>query len=126
VKVSTPLIRSTRWAFSRWHWAQRSRVIRGAIQPSVSAGRSDGLNRNRPLSDTETAARPNPVRSYAVIKRADNLRPGDEARIRGEWVNVTGVAPDARDGGRTLSIKAGRAIVARLGPGDLVEVRDST
>lgn len=59
-----------------------------------------------------------------MIKRADNLRPGDEARIRGEWVNVTGVVPDASNRGRTLSIKAGRAIVARLGHGDLVEVRD--
>lgn len=65
----------------------------------------------------------------AVIKRADNLRPGDEARIHGKWLTLTeilnvhpGLGDDAR---KTLEVKADKLIVAHFEPGDLVEVRES-
>jgi hypothetical protein len=63
-----------------------------------------------------------------VIKRADNLRPGDDARIHGKWLTLTeirDVHPGLGDGARkTLEVKADKMIVAHLEPGDLVEVRD--
>jgi hypothetical protein len=63
-----------------------------------------------------------------VTKRADNLRPGDEARIHGRWLTLTeirDVHPGLGDGARkTLEVMADRLIVAHLAPDDLVEVRD--
>jgi hypothetical protein len=64
----------------------------------------------------------------AVIKRADNLRPGDEARIYGKWLTLTeilDVHPGLGDGARkTLEVKADKTIVAHFEPGDLIEVRE--
>jgi hypothetical protein len=63
-----------------------------------------------------------------VIKRADNLRPGDEARIHGKWrtvAEIRDVHPGLGDGAsKTLEVKADKMIVAHLEPGDLVEVRE--
>jgi hypothetical protein len=63
----------------------------------------------------------------AVIKRADNLRPGDQARIRDSWHTITEIieAHPAPPGGPTLEVKAGPTIVARLAPNDLVEVHET-
>jgi len=61
-----------------------------------------------------------------VIKRADNLRPGDEARIRDSWHTITEMLEvhPPLPGGKTLEVKAGKTIVAHLAPNDLVEVRE--
>ena len=63
-----------------------------------------------------------------VIKRADNLGPGDEARIHCNWLTLTeirDVHPGLGDAARkTLEVIADRLIVARFAPSDLVEVRD--
>ena len=62
-----------------------------------------------------------------VIKRADNLRPGDRARIRDSWHTITEIieANPAQPGGLMLEVKEGRTIVARLAPNDLVEVQET-
>ena len=61
-----------------------------------------------------------------MIKRADNLRPGDEARIHGKWLTLTEirrVRPGLGDGAtKTLEVKSDRLIVAHLESSDLVEV----
>jgi hypothetical protein len=61
-----------------------------------------------------------------VIKRADNLRPGDHARIRDSWHTITEIIEvnPSQPGGLTLEVMAGRRIVARLAPNDLVEVSE--
>jgi hypothetical protein len=63
----------------------------------------------------------------AVIKRADNLRPGDQARIRDSWHTITEIieAHPAQPGGPHAEVKAGPTTVARLAPNDLVEVHET-